>query len=110
MIKNKRINNILRASCIKTHPVPISLKPSYLFFGSSEETGNFGKAFLIRFSNSFSVLTSGGSCGISVQFPTGRQGCLDICFCRFGVRRRYVFSTIGSGLRKQSLPKTFGIS
>lgn len=92
------------------NPVPISLKPSYLFLGSNEETGNFGKAFLIRFSNSFSVLMSGGNCGISAQFPAGRQGCFDICFCKFSERNLYVFSMIGSGLRKQSLPNTFGIS
>lgn len=93
-----------------SHPVPISLNPSYLLLGSNEETGNFGNAFRTLFSNAFPALMSGGNCGISVQFPAGRQGCFDICFCKFGERNLYVFSLIGSGLRKQSLPNTLGIS
>lgn len=94
------------------YPVPISWNPSYLLRGSSGETcTEEGKAFLIFFSNSFPVLIKGGNWGISVQRPAGRQGCLDMCFSTFIVRKKLFWGNkLGSGLRKQSLPNTFGIS
>lgn len=70
----------LTKKMIKTHPVPISLNPSYLLRGSKDETGTLGSALRSLRSNSFADRGSGGSCGMSVLIPAGSQGRLDMFF------------------------------
>lgn len=91
------------------YPVPTSLNPVYLFFGSSVETGILGNALRTFLSNSFSERIKGGSWGISVVGPTGYQGLLVIGLSGYS-RSVNVFLGLGSGFRKQSGPKTLGIS
>lgn len=92
-----------------TYPVPISLKLLYLLRGSRDETCVFGNALRMRRSNSFSVRTRGGSCGISEWGPTGNQGFFEMCLLGVYGRRLYVFSLEGSGFKK-ALPRMSGIS